>query len=168
MLVVFAARMIARGLDVDEVVWHLEEIRERLVLLFVVDTIEFLHRGGRIGRAEAWIGALLGIKPILTMEAGEVVPVEKVRGSHRAFPRLMHLMRERVPVDRPVFAAVANAAAPDRAAELKELLRESYDVCELFDGAIGPIVGAHAGPGTVGAILFAPTDEELELLTSPE
>ncbi len=164
LLVVFASRMIERGLRVDEIVARLEDIRERLQFLFLVDTLEFLRKGGRIGQAQALIGTLLGIKPILGMVDGEVVPVDKVRGGRRAQPRLMEILRERVDTGRPVFVAMAHASAPKWGERLKEVLADTFDIVELLEGEIGPIVGAHAGPGAVGCIVFQPNDEELELL----
>jgi DegV family protein with EDD domain len=168
MLVVFAARMIENGLSIDEVVDRIEDIRERMHFLFLVDTLEFLRKGGRIGQARALIGTLLGIKPILGMEDGEVVPVDKVRGGRKAQPRMIEILEERVSINRPVFAAVAHASAPKWGNRLKELLIGSFDIVELLEGEIGPVVGAHAGPGAVGCIVFQPTDEELELFQSPQ
>lgn len=168
LLVVFASRMVERGLGLDEISTRIEDIRERMQFLFLVDTLEFLRKGGRIGQAQALIGTLLGIKPILGQLDGEVVPVDKVRGGRKAQPRLMEIMQERVDTSRPVFAAVAHATAPTWGERLKDLLMETFDVVEMLEGEIGPVVGAHAGPGTVGCIVFQPTDEELELLRSPE
>ncbi len=162
--VVFASRMAGRGVSVDEIVRRLESIRERLHFMFVVDTLEFLKRGGRIGKAQAFLGTLLGIKPILGQKHGEVVPVDRVRGGRKAQPRLIELLKERVDPTRPVFAAMAHATAPKWAEKLKELLLQTFQVVELMESEIGPVVGAHAGPGTVGGILFQPDDEELELL----
>ncbi|HSL18587.1 MAG TPA: DegV family protein [Methylomirabilota bacterium] len=168
MLVVFAGRLIERGLGVDEIVHRLEDIRERLHFLFLVDTLEFLRKGGRIGQAQALIGSLLGIKPILGQVDGEVVPVDKVRGGKRAQARLLEILRERVNTGRPVFVATAHASAPQWGGQLKEQLVDTFDIVEMLEGEIGPVVGAHAGPGTVGCIVFEPTDEELELLRAPE
>ncbi len=164
LLVVFASRMIERGLGLDEIVTRLEGIRERLEFLFLVDTLEFLRKGGRIGQAQALIGTLLGIKPILGMVDGEVVPVDKVRGGRKAQPRLMEILSERIDTSRPVFVAMAHASAPKWGERLKELLTDTFDIIEMLEGEIGPVVGAHAGPGAVGCIVFQPTDEELELL----
>lgn len=168
LLVVFASRMIERGLDLDEIVRRIEDIRERLEFLFLVDTLEFLRKGGRIGQAQALIGTLLGIKPILGQVGGEVVPVDKVRGGRRAQPRLMEILLERVRPGRPVFVATAHASAPEWSARLKTRLVEAFDIIEMLEGEIGPVVGAHAGPGTVGCIVFQPTEEEAELLKAPE
>jgi DegV family protein with EDD domain len=151
-------------LGIDEIVSRLEDMRERLHFVFLVDTLEFLRKGGRIGQARALIGTLLGIKPILGQVDGEVVAGDKVRGGRRAQPRLMEILCERVDTGRPVFAAVAHWAAPDWGGRLKELLTDTFDIAEMLEGEIGPVVGAHAGPGTVGCIVFQPSDEELELL----
>jgi len=164
MLVVFASRMISHGLALDEIVGRIEDIRDRLEFLFVVDTLEYLRKGGRIGQAQALIGTLLGIKPILGQANGEVVPVDKVRGGRRAQPRVIELVGQRIDRSRPVFVATAHASAPQWGERLKKLLIESFDIVEMLDGEIGPVVGAHAGPGTVGCIVFQPTDEELEIL----
>lgn len=168
MLVIFACRMAQRGLGVDEIVSRLESIRERIHFLFIVDTLEFLKKGGRIGKAQAFLGTLLGIKPILGQQHGEVVAVEKVRGGHKAQPRLIELFKKRVKPDEPVFAAVAHASAPKWVGRLKEQLMDSFLIEEMFESEIGPVVGAHAGPGAVGGILFQPTPEELELLRAAE
>ncbi len=164
MLVRFAARMASRGVRVEELVSRLEDMRERLHFLFIVDTLEYLQKGGRIGKAQAWFGTLLGIKPILGMKDGEVVPVDRVRGGRRTHPRLIEILKGRVDASKPVFAAIGHATAPKWAGRLRELVEKSFDVVELFESEIGPIVGSHAGPGTVGAILFQPTPEEIELL----
>jgi DegV family protein with EDD domain len=168
MLVVFASRMAQRGCVLEEIVERLEDLRQRCHFLFVVDTLEFLKKGGRIGGARAWIGTLLGIKPILGMVNGEVVAVDKVRGGRRVHPKLIGLFEERVDAGRPVFAALAHATAPKWSARLRELLEQTFPVVEVFESEIGPVVGSHTGPGTVGAILFQPSEEELELLRNSE
>jgi len=167
MMAVFAVRMVRRGLGVDEIVTRLESISERMHFLFIVDTLKYLQKGGRIGKAQALLGSLLGIKPILAMQGGEVVPVDKVRGGRKVQPRLLELFKERVDPGRPVFAALAHAVAPKWVARLHELLTEQLQIVELTQGEIGPVVGTHVGPGCVGCILFQPDEQELELL-APE
>jgi len=168
LLVIFASRLAQRGCSVDEIVERLEDYRQRCHFLFVVDTLEFLKKGGRVGGARAWLGTLLGIKPILGMVDGEVVPVDKIRGGRSVHPKLVELFRQRVDPERPLFAALAHASAPKWGTRLRELLETTFSIVEVIESEIGPVVGAHAGPGTVGAILFQPTDEELELLRAPE
>jgi DegV family protein with EDD domain len=168
LLALFAARLAHRGVPAAEIADRLGEIRGRLHVLFAVDTLEYLARGGRIGRARATFGNLFGIKPILGVVDGEVVPIDRVRGGRAAHPRLLELFRERVAADLPVIAGVAHAKAPVWADRLRELLAGAFDVRELLVTEMGPVVGTHAGPGTVGAVVFQPTAEELPLLAPLE
>jgi DegV family protein with EDD domain len=164
LLTVFAARMAARDLGVQEVTRRLKEMRDRVEILFVVDTLEYLRRGGRIGAARAWMGKLLGIKPILGVADGEVVPVDKVRGGRAAHPRILELVAERAEAGRPLVAGVAHARAPVWADRLRKLVEERFEVAEMMVAEMGPTVGAHAGPGTVGLVWVQPSDEEMELV----
>lgn len=164
MMALFAARMARRGVEPEAIVDRLEAMRERMHVLFVVDTLEYLARGGRIGKARALVGNLLGIKPILGVVDGEVVPVDRVRGGRAAHPKLVDLLRERVDPGRPVVATIAHAKAPVWADRLRGLLEKSFQVKEILIGEMGPVVAANAGPGTVGVALFQPLDEELGLI----
>jgi hypothetical protein len=168
LLALFADRLARRGVPASEIAGRLADMRGRLHVLFVVDTLDDLPRGGRIGRARAAFGNLLGVKPILGVVAGEVVVVDRVRGGRLAPPRLLELFRERVAQDRPVIARVAHAKAPVWADRLRDLLAGAFDVRELLVTEIEPVVGTHAGPGTVGAVVFQPTAEELPLLAPLE
>jgi DegV family protein with EDD domain len=164
MLALFAARMARRGMEPDAIVDRLESMRGRIQVLFAVNTLEFLARGGRIGKGRAFLGNLLGIKPILGVVDGEVTAVDKVRGGRAAQPRLIELFREKVDPQRPVVVSIAHAKAPVWADRLRALVQKSFDVAELIVAEMGPVVGTHAGPGTVGAALFQPTEEELPLV----
>ncbi len=163
-LAIFAARMAARGLSAAEIRRRIDEMRPRMHLLFVVDTLEYLARGGRIGKARAWLGGLLGIKPILGVVQGEVTPVDKVRGGRAAQPRLIELFKQRVDPSKPVIVGTGHAAAPVWAERLRTLIEENFEVLELIPGEIGPVVGTHVGPGCVGAVFFQPTETEIPLL----
>lgn len=162
-LALFAARMAQRGLDLPAIAARLDELRRRLPVFFVVDTFEFLVRGGRIGRARAFVGTLLKVKPILGVVDGEVAPVDRVRGE-AALPRLVELLAGRVDPARPVVVAIAHAQAPAAADRLLGLLGKRLQIAESFVAEMGPTVGTHAGPGTLGAALFQPTDDEWALL----
>jgi DegV family protein with EDD domain len=166
LLVLMAARIAEHGLSAQEIRAHLEAMRPRVHLLFVADTPAYLARGGRLGKAQAWVGGMLGLKPVLGLEEGEIVPVERGRRADSAYPRVIELLRQRVDVARPVMAGIAHAAAPVIAARLRSLLHDSFSVLELIESEIGPVVGTHVGPGCVGAALFQPTDEE-QALVSP-
>ena len=162
--VVLAARMVEHGLSLDEVVRRLEDQRQRYHMMFSVNTLEYLQKGGRIGKAQAFFGSLLGIKPILALQDGEVVPLERVRGGRNVQPKLVELLKDRIDPAQPVFVAVGHASAPKWAGRLRAAIAESLQVIEMVEGEIGPVVGTHVGPGTVGACLFQPTLEEFEIL----
>ena len=164
MLALFAARMARRGIEPDVIVESLEAMRDRVHVFFAVNTLDYLARGGRIGKGRAFLGNLLGIKPILGVVDGEVTAVDRVRGGRAAQPRLVELFRDRVDPKRPVVVSVAHAKAPVWADRLRSLLLKSFDVAELIVAEMGPVVGTHAGPGTVGAALFQPTGDELPLV----
>jgi DegV family protein with EDD domain len=164
MLALFAARMARRGVQPEAIVEHLEAMRERIHVLFVVDTLEYLARSGRIGKARALVGNILGIKPILGVVDGEIVAVDRVRGGRAAHPKLVDLFRERVDPKRPVVVTVAHAKAPVWADRLRGLIEKNLTVEEVLIAEMGPVVVANAGPGTVGAAVFQPTEEEMALI----
>ena len=164
LMAVIASRLAARRVDAGEIRKLIEAMRSRFHLLFVVDTLEYLARGGRIGQAQAWIGGLLGIKPILGLAGGEVVPVDRVRGGANAQLRLVALLKERVDPGRPVVAGIGHGAAPEWARRMRTLLEESFQIVELLETEIGPVVGTHVGPGCVGAAVFQPTEDELAMI----
>jgi DegV family protein with EDD domain len=146
---VLAAAAAARdGAAVDAVVERTGEAARRMRFWFAVETLEYLRRGGRIGPARAWLGSALKVKPILTLD-GEITPVERVRTSGRAFERMVEYMRARRD-DGADGWVVQHAGAPDVAERLVERGREVFATEPLFVSEIGPVIGAHIGPGLVG------------------
>lgn len=168
LLALFGARMALRGEGVYSIVQRLEAIAPRMHILFVVDSLDYLQRGGRIGKARAVVGKLLGVKPILGVVDGEVALVDKVVGGRKAQPRIVKLFGEKIEAGKPVMTAVAHAKAPVWGDRLRKLLAESFEVREMLVTDIGPVVGTHAGPGCVGAALFQPTEEEWALIAPLE
>jgi len=148
-------RRLERGTSDEEVDTLVERYRRETGLLFTVDTLEYLARGGRIGRARAWAGELLNIKPILSIRDGEVLPVKRVRGNRKAFLEFASAF-EAATSDVPTLrAGIAHAEAPERAEALVELVGRSRPQAEIeLVTTLGPVVGAHAGPGTVGFFWF--------------
>jgi DegV family protein with EDD domain len=147
--VVLAAAAAARsGASAEEVVERAREARARSKFWFAIDTLEYLARGGRIAKAQAWLGGALKIKPILTVD-GEITPVERVRTSARAFDRLVDLMHERSREGADAWV-VQHIQAPDEAQRLVEHGREIFGREPLFVSEIGPVIGAHVGPGLLG------------------
>jgi DegV family protein with EDD domain len=155
MLALAIQRRLDRGTSDEEVDALVERYRRERGLLFTVDTLEFLVRGGRIGKAAAFAGTLLHVKPILSIRDGEVVPVKRVRGERKAFAELAAALEAETRDDPAVRLAVAHAAAPERAAELATLVRERRPHAELeLVVTLGAVIGAHAGPGTLALFWF--------------
>jgi DegV family protein with EDD domain len=143
-----AARAAAGGASLDDVAARATEAREGLKMWFAIDTLEFLKRSGRIGGASAWLGSALKIKPILTLEY-EMTPVERVRTSKRAFERMVDYARQRQSSGMNAWV-VQHIQAPDQAAALADRCREIFGHDAVFTSEIGPVLGAHTGPGLLG------------------
>jgi DegV family protein with EDD domain len=159
MLALAIQRRLERGTSDEEIDALVERYRRERGLLFTVDTLEFLQRGGRIGKAAAFAGTLLQVKPVLSIEDGEVVPVKRVRGERKAFAELAAALETQTE-DEPAYRlGVAHAAAPERAAELEALVREQRPRAELeLVVTLGAVIGAHAGPGTLALFWFRDGD----------
>jgi DegV family protein with EDD domain len=144
-----------RGTTDDEVDGIVDRFQRESRIIFTVDTLEFLAKGGRIGKAAAMAGTLLNIKPILAIEDGEVVPVKRVRGAHKAFLEFVDAF-EQGSVDRPSLkVGIAHADAPDRLEALRELVRRTRPQAQIeVESMLGAVVGTHAGPGAVGFFWF--------------
>lgn len=128
-----------------------ETAKEQLGLFFLVDTLEYMEKNGRIGRAASLVGSLLQIKPVLTFVDGTVDVVEKVRGTRRARRRMLEIFKERVGdtrIDFAVMHADAKEEGMDLLAEVQDLV--TYD--KSFLGDVGPTMGSHSGPGTLGLV----------------
>lgn len=155
LVVLEAARLAREGKSAAEVLPHLEAICNRMNVLFTLDTLEFLQRNGRIGKAQALLGGLLGVKPILHVDPeGMVAPLDKVRGKSRTLPRTLELLQERVPRGSRVRMAVLHTQAPEQAAEWLAAAREIYQVEEALIASIGSVIATHAGPGAIGFAFY--------------
>jgi DegV family protein with EDD domain len=142
-----AATLAAGGADAKAIVEKLESMRGQVQTYFSVATLEFLRRGGRIGRASAMLGSVLQVKPVLCIRDGLVTPLERVRTFDRALNRVVELARG---VDRGKGLCVIVGHA-DAEADAERVARELEPQCEtLMIQPLGPVVGAHAGPGVVG------------------
>lgn len=148
--VITAAAVAAAGGDADATIARARETTATLQrkFVFAVDTLEFLRRGGRIGSAQAWIGGALKIKPILTLD-GEITPIEKVRTSRRAFDRMV-AVAEALKADGSDCWCVQHIQAGSEARRLAEAAEEIIGTPPLFISEVGPVIGAHVGPGLLG------------------
>jgi fatty acid kinase fatty acid binding subunit len=146
--VVAAAAAAAAGGDGDAVLARAKKAREELKMWFAIDTLEYLRRGGRIGGARAWIGSALKIKPILTLEE-EITPVERVRTRGRSIERLRDYARQRHEQGLDAWV-VQHIQDPEAAVSLAGDCREIFGGEPVFISEIGPVIGAHVGPGLLG------------------
>ncbi len=148
MQILAAGHAVAGGASGEEVKAHADRARENLKIWFAVDTLEYLRRGGRIGAARALIGSTLKIKPILTLEH-EITPIERVRTRTRALERLVDYARQRHEDGADAWC-VQHVQDPETAEELVETCKPVFGRDPLFVSEIGPVIGAHVGPGVIG------------------
>ena len=147
-------RRLERGTTDDEIDALIGRFKEDAGLIFTVDTLEFLRRGGRIGRASAWAGQLLHVKPILTIER-EVIPLKRVRGNQKAMQEFVSAFTSTTEDTSTLKVGIAHADAPERAEQLKKMVHAERPHAEVeIVTNLGAVVGTHAGPGTVGFFWF--------------
>jgi len=144
-----AARAAQAGLGADEVVAAAQSNLQRSRLFAVLETLEYVYRGGRIGRAAQLVGSMLSIKPILTVENGEVVPLERVRTWRRAIERLVDLTRQEAPLES---LAVMHAGNLSDAQAIADRLRDLVPPEQLIFTQAGPVLATYAGPGALGVM----------------
>ncbi|HVR04811.1 MAG TPA: DegV family protein [Solirubrobacteraceae bacterium] len=148
-LLVLAGAAAARaGASKEEVAARVRETRRALRIWFCIDTLDYLRRGGRVGKAQAWLGGTLRIKPILSLER-EIVPVERVRTAGRAFERMVQYMHELREAGSDAWV-VQHIQATDQAQRLIDRGREIYGSEPLFASEVGPVIGTYVGPGLIG------------------
>lgn len=155
-MVVEAAKAAKAGKSLDECVAIAHEVRENIQLYFLVDTLEYLQKGGRIGKASSVVGSLLNIKPILSVsDEGEVIPVEKVRGKNKATARIFEKLQA------PQGARLGAVMYTDNREEGErwvEKLKESFELDEVVLTGIGAVIGTHVGPGAIAVVLVPNRD----------
>lgn len=159
LLVYHAADQKAKGLSLDELAAYVTENRLRLIHWFTVDDLMFLKRGGRLSAVSAIAGSLLGIKPVLHVsDEGKLVPVGKVRGRKNSILELAKHFGEECK-DKEAVIFIAHADAHDDASMLRDTLMQEHGAKHVVIGDIGPVIGAHAGPGTVALFYLAESRE---------
>jgi DegV family protein with EDD domain len=154
-IAIAAAQAAAAGADLQTVADTARAMIGKVGVYFVVDTLEYLHRGGRIGAAARLFGTALNLKPLLAIKDGMVHPVTKVRSRRKALATLFQLLDEELAGKEGIHMAVLHVAAPEEAARLAEQLVERFHPVEMLHTECGPVVGTHAGPGTVGVVYYS-------------
>ena len=148
--VLAASRALETGAGLKEVVALAEKAHTKTGIFFAVDTLEFLHRGGRIGGAQRFIGAALNLKPILALKEGKVEGIERIRTKSKAHDRIFELVAEQVKGKSNIRVASLHANAADDARALLERVKNELNPVETIFTEVSPVVGTHTGPGTVG------------------
>ncbi|MFP3125224.1 DegV family protein [Ectobacillus funiculus] len=145
-----AARMAIAGKTPEEILPRMDEIKQSANALFVVDDLNHLQRGGRLSSAQAFIGSLLQVKPLLHFENKVIVPLEKIRTRKKALKRVIELFDEDARQGLPMEAVVIHANREEEAQEFAQQLREAYPHVEVGVGYFGAVIGTHLGEGTIG------------------
>ncbi len=153
-IVLAAARVAADGADLQTVAATARAMIGQVHVYFVVDTLEYLHRGGRIGAASRLVGTALNLKPILFIKDGIVQPLTKVRTRRKALETLLQVIDDQLAEAERVHMAVLHIDAPGEADHLAEQLEARYHPLSMLRTECGPVVGTHAGPGTVGVAFY--------------
>jgi DegV family protein with EDD domain len=155
LLALAVQRRLERGTTDEEVDELVARYRVKHGLLFTVDTLEFLARGGRIGKAKAFAGQLMNVKPILSIRDGEVIPLKRVRGNRKAFQEFVDALDTQTRDEPALRVGIAHADAPERLHELEKMVRDLRPQAQIEqETSLGAVIGAHAGPGTVGFFWF--------------
>lgn len=150
-----AARAAAEGNPVDQVVAAAEKMREIVNLLFVVDTLEYLHKGGRIGGAKRLLGTALNIKPILHFENGLIEPLSQTRTKKKAVDEMLNIADERLGGRKMAEAAIVHVDCLEEGISLVDLVRNRFNPSNTYISDVSPVVGTHVGPGGLG-LAFSP------------
>ena len=150
-----ATEMAAAGATRAQILAQMLQMRAEIRIAFAVDTLEYLQRGGRIGKAQALVGSLLNFKPLLTVQDGEVVPVGRARSRRKALDKMLEMLAHDVQArGSAVKLAVTHTGVPDEAAQVAQALSAECRTPNVFTCILGPVVGVHVGPGTIGAAVY--------------
>jgi DegV family protein with EDD domain len=149
MMAIAASEAARAGLSRVEVVRVIERMRQEMLLVLTLDTLEYLRRGGRIGGAAAFMGGLLRIKPVVLIKYGKVEPGDRARNRRRAIERLIEMEQDRFG-NRPVWLAAMHITAEEEMRAMAEEAQQALNVTRVFFAEVGPVIGAHIGPNALG------------------
>lgn len=150
-----AARAAEDGAGIADCIALAEKARANTGIYFAVDTLEFLHRGGRIGGAKRLLGTAMKVKPILSVQDGLVASIESVRTKRKAHARVLEIIMEEIGDRTPISIATLQANATEDANALLDLAGEKMEIKETVRSEVSPVIGTHVGPGTVGLAYMA-------------
>ena len=149
-----AAQMAAAGASKEEILLKVKDMKEKVNVLFIPSTLEYLKKGGRIGRAKALMASLLEIKPILTLHDGEVSPYKNTRRWEQGKQEIINLMETMIKNPQKLHVFIGDSDMKTEGDEFASRIKNKFNPLELMRGDLGPVVGAHAGPGTLAATFY--------------
>jgi len=155
LVVLAAARAVAEGKGVTEVVAAARQLREKINFIFVVDTLEYLHKGGRIGGAKRLLGTALQVKPLLQFKDGQIEPLDQIRTKNKAYCRLLDIAAERLQGKPMAEAAVVDVDNPMDGERVAQMVVDRFNPSIIHRSEVSPVVGTHVGPGTIGLAFYA-------------
>jgi DegV family protein with EDD domain len=153
--VLAVARALESGASLKDAIALAEKSYQYTGVFFAVDTLEFLHRGGRIGGAQRFLGTMLNMKPILAIQDGRVEGIDRIRTKNKSHDRVLELTIEKVAGRKPVRLATLHANAAEDAKTLLTRAEQALNPVESLFTEVSPTVGTHAGPGTIGLAFMA-------------
>jgi len=165
LIVYHIARMAKEGKSKEEILEAIEFYKDNIQHIFTVDDMEYLFRGGRVTRTQAFLGGLLSIKPVLTVVDGKLVPLEKARGKNKVFKIMLDLMRERAKEAnlKEQLICITHGDDLEGAMKFKELIKEEFGSESFLINMIGAAIGAHSGPGTLSIFFFKRNSKKFQL-----
>ena len=154
-VVLAAARAAASGASVVEVIKAADEMRKKINFIFVVDTLEYLHKGGRIGGAKRFLGTALSVKPLLEFRDGQIEPIEQVRTHRKAVDRMLAITEERLGGKPMAEATIVDIDCPQEGDRIAEIVSKRFSPSQVLRSGVSPVVGTHVGPGAIGFAFYA-------------
>jgi len=154
-VVLAAARAADEGKSVTDVIAAAEVMREKINFIFAVDTLEYLHRGGRIGGAKRLMGTALRVKPLLEFRGGQIEPMEQVRTKNKAYARLLEIAAERLGEKPMAEATIVDIDNPVDGDAVAQMVSDRFGPPVIHRSEVSPVVGTHTGPGTIGFAFYA-------------
>ncbi|MEH7546471.1 DegV family protein [Neobacillus vireti] len=149
LIVIEAAKLALHGANKEEILADVRFRCEHMEHIFTVEDLDYLAKGGRVSKASAFLGGLLNIKPILNMEDGKLVPIEKIRGQKKVFRRIIEIMQERSSSLNEQVIGISHADTEETALQVKEMIINEFQPKEVYISSIGSAIGSHTGPGTI-------------------
>ncbi|MBL7065601.1 MAG: DegV family protein [Anaerolineae bacterium] len=149
-----AARVAAAGGSLKKIIAAAEETRDGINLLLTVDTLEYLHRGGRIGGGKRFLGTALKIKPLLHLEDGRIEALTQVRTKRKAIAQMLDIVEERLGGRQMAEVSILDADSPEEGKAVAERVKERFGISTVYCAMVSPVIGTHVGPGTIGITFY--------------